>query len=36
VFLAGEALFLRRGDDPAVADDRGGAVVIERGTYLTR
>ena len=30
VLLAGEALFLRGGDDLAVAHERGGAVVIER------
>jgi hypothetical protein len=30
VFLPGEALFLRRSDDPAVADERRGRVVIER------
>ena len=30
VFFARKALFLRRGDDLAVAHQRGGAVVIER------
>ncbi len=30
VLLAGEALFLRGGDDLAVHDQRRGAVVIER------
>ena len=30
VLLAREALFLRGGDDLAVRDERGGAVVIER------
>ena len=31
VLLAGEALFLRRGDDRAVDDQRRGRVVVERG-----
>ncbi len=31
VFLAGEALFLRRGDHIAVDEQRGRGVVIERG-----
>jgi hypothetical protein len=29
MLLSGKALLLRRGDDPAVIDQRGGAVVIE-------
>ncbi len=31
VLLAGEPLLLRRGDDAAIVDQVGGAVVIERG-----
>ncbi len=31
VLLAGEALLLGGGDDPAVVEQRGRAVVIERG-----
>jgi hypothetical protein len=30
-FLAREALLLRRGHDVAILDQRGGAVVVERG-----
>ena len=31
VFLSGEALFLRGGDDDSIAHQTGGAVVIEGG-----
>ncbi len=36
VLLAGEALFLRRGDDLAVDDERGGGVVVEGGDAENR
>ena len=36
MLLAGEALFLRRGDDLAVDNQRGGAVVVEGGDAKIR